>query len=102
MRVHARKPCKDCGRVLALRNFYRHPTYRDGRMNSCKECKRKQSRENYELKWRYYRAKQSRRSATPKYRAQRAAYAKTQRGREVHRAAQRRYCRLKKLFEARA
>lgn len=101
MRLVRCKPCKDCHRVLTLRHFYRHASHRDGHMNSCKECKRRQSRETYELKWRYYRAQQSRRSASPKYRAQRAAYAKTIRGREVHRAARRRYYRFKKL-EARA
>lgn len=101
MRVVRRKPCRDCRRVLTLRNFYRHPDYRDGRMNTCVDCKRQQARETYELKHQYYRAQQSRRSATPAYRAKRAAYAKTARGREVHRAACRRYRRFKAL-EARA
>jgi hypothetical protein len=102
MTVFVYKTCKDCGESkVRCRQFYRHPTYRDGYMNSCKDCKRQQSREAYELKWHYYRAKQSRRAATPKYRAQRAAYAKTLRGREVHRAANRRYRRFKAL-EARA
>lgn len=101
MRLVRRKPCRECGVVKTLRMFYRHPSYRDGRENTCKECKCRLVRENYELKWRYYRAQQSRLAATPKYRAQRAAYAKTARGREVHRAACRRYLSFKAL-EARA
>lgn len=101
MRLVRRKPCKECGVVKTLRMFYRHSHYRDGRMNICKECKRKYAREQYELKHEVYRPKHAARAATPKYRRQRAEYAKSPRGREVHRAACRRYYRLKKLFEAR-
>lgn len=102
MTVFVYKVCKDCGESkVRCRQFYRHPTYRDGYMNTCKDCKKQQVRENTELKLDYYRAQKRRIAATPKYRAQRAAYAKTLRGREVHRAASRRYRRFKAL-EARA
>lgn len=103
MTVFIRKTCKQCGvEKVGCRQFYRHPTYKDGRMNICKDCHRANVQENYLLKQDYYRPRHAARAATPKYREQRAAYAKTERGREVHRAAHRRYYRLKKLFEARA
>lgn len=101
MRLVRRKPCKDCRRVLTLRNFYRHPSYRDGRMSSCKECHNAYVRANRELKRDHYREVTRRYDATPKRRAQRAAYMLSERGREVRRAADRRYRRFKAL-EARA
>jgi hypothetical protein len=98
MTKHATKRCKDCGEVLSLRNFYKHPTYRDGYMNSCRSCKNKAVRENYELKAEVYRERKRRIDATPKYREMRSAYQRSERGREVHRAACRRYYRLKQVF----
>jgi len=101
MSAHRRKACKDCGEVLTLRQFYRHPSYRDGHMNTCKRCKRKAVTDNRELKFEQYREQKRQISARPKYRAQRAAYAKSERGRTVHRASCRRYYRFRNL-EARA
>lgn len=102
MRIFRRKPCKECLVVKTLRMFYRHRSYRDGRMNTCKECHRRNVLENYELKRAYYQVKHAETKARPKHRAARAAYAKTPRGREVHRTASQRYRRLKRLFEVRA
>ena len=99
---HARKPCKDCGEVLSLRNFYRHASYRDRHENTCKRCKIRHVAENRELKEDQYRAMKRDISARPYYRQQRAEYARSERGRAVHRAACRRHYRLRRLFEARA
>lgn len=97
MSAHRRKPCKECGEVLTLRNFYHHPTYADGHENTCKRCKIRLVAENRELKREHYAAKKREISARPYYRAQRAAYAQTERGREVHRAARRRYNRWRQM-----
>jgi len=97
MSAHARKPCKDCGEVLTLRHFYRHPSYADGRMNTCKRCKIAYTAENAELKAEYYRAQKRRIAAQDHARAQRAAYSRSERGRQVHRAACRRYHSFKRL-----
>jgi hypothetical protein len=102
MSRHSRKPCKDCGEVLTLRHFYPHPSYRDGRMNTCKLCHIRKVGENRELKEEQYRAMKREISARPKYRQQRSVYATSERGRQVHRAACRRYYRLRRLFEERA
>lgn len=92
-----KKRCKDCGETKGLRCFYKHRSYRDGRMNSCKACKRQQVAENYELKVDVYRARKREISARPYYVAQRAAYNSSERGRQVHREVCRRYYRFKAL-----
>ncbi len=98
-----RKVCKDCGvEKVRCRNFYRHPTTRDGYMHSCKDCHNAYCRENKELKRDQYSKTSRRYDARPERVAARKAYVQTQHGREVQRAAWRRYARLKRLFEARA
>lgn len=101
MSSHPRKACKECGEVLTLRHFYPHPTYRDGRMNICKECKKKEVSENRELKYEYYQEQKREIDARPESRERRRNYARSERGRAVHRAANIRYRRFRKL-EARA
>jgi hypothetical protein len=86
-----RKACRDCGAVKLLRHFYRHPTYSDGHMNSCKVCKRAYAREMHELKRDQILARKRVYSATPAQRAARALYAASPRGREVMNRARREY-----------
>jgi ribosome-binding protein aMBF1 (putative translation factor) len=103
VRTVRRKPCRTCKVVKTLRMFYRTSARtRDGHMNVCKDCHNAYVRENRELKREQYRETNRRYDARPERRAQRAAYARTERGRAVRRAADLRYRRLKRLFEARA
>ena len=92
-----RKTCKQCGAEKAIRAFYRHSHYADGREGICKICKGQNVEANRELKAEQYRASKRAWSARPENRAKRKAYATTARGREVHRAACLRYLRFKRL-----
>ena len=92
-----RKTCRDCGASKCIRDFYRHPSYADGREGICKRCKIRAVAENCEMKSDYYREQKRLRSARPENVAKRKAYAQSPRGRAVHRASCRRYLRFKAL-----
>jgi hypothetical protein len=96
-----KKTCKSCGVEKTIGRFYKHRSYRGGRMNICKFCHRANVAANRELKVEYYREKKREISARPYYVQQRAIYNSSERGRQVHREACRRYNRFKAL-EARA
>lgn len=49
------KKCFKCGEVKSLSDFYKHPRMADGHVNKCKECNKKDVRENRKLKVDYYR-----------------------------------------------
>lgn len=51
------KVCFKCGRELPLSSFYKHPKMGDGHLNKCKDCTRKDTRDNLakkssNLEWR--------------------------------------------------
>lgn len=51
------KICFKCGRELPLSSFYKHPQMGDGHLNKCKDCTRKDVKENIakkseDLEWR--------------------------------------------------
>lgn len=41
------KKCFKCGLILPINSFYKHPQMNDGHVNKCKECNKKDVRENY-------------------------------------------------------
>lgn len=92
-----RKACKQCGEEQSIRNFYRHPTYADGRESICKRCKIANVEANRELKYEYYQQKKREWSARPENVEKRRAYKRSERGRMVHRACSLRYIRFKQM-----
>lgn len=54
MTIQAKK-CFKCEAVKPLEDFYRHPMMSDGRVNKCKECNKKDVKENRLHKIDYYR-----------------------------------------------
>jgi len=49
------KPCFKCQEVKPLTEFYKHKMMADGHVNKCKECNKKDVRENRAIKTGYYR-----------------------------------------------
>lgn len=49
------KNCFKCGAEKPLTDFYKHKAMADGHVNKCKECNKKDVRENRELKVDFYR-----------------------------------------------
>lgn len=76
------KSCRTCKVVKALRSFYRNRSAREG---SCKECRKAYMREMHYLKRDTILARKRIWSASPEQRAKRAAYQRSERGKQVKR-----------------
>jgi len=74
------KQCFKCNKTLPLNDFYKHPKMADGRVNKCKECNKKDVRENRSLRIDYYREYDKARCNTPSRVLSHAKYAKTPEG----------------------
>ena len=70
------KECFKCHQVFSLDCFYNHSQMKDGTFNKCKECTKKDNRQNRKKKVRYYRAYDENRYAKKGKRSQKRIYKK--------------------------
>jgi hypothetical protein len=78
------KRCFKCGADKPLSEFYRHHMMADGHVNKCKECNKRDVRENRAAKIDYYRAYDKKRfQEDPKVRERHLRYAATPEGKEA-------------------
>ena len=74
------KQCFKCGEVRNLSDFYKNPQMSDGHVNKCKECNKRDVRENRKDKVEYYREYDSKRSMVPQRVEARMIYQSTENG----------------------
>lgn len=85
------KSCMKCGEIKPLTAFYKHPKMSDGTVNKCKECNKKDVRENREKKIDYYQEYDKSRAMRPDRVSARVVYQSTPRGRVASTAAKTRW-----------
>lgn len=75
------KKCFKCNEVKPLDDFYKHEKMADGHVNKCKECNKKDVRENRAKRIDYYRRYDAwRYQNDPRVKGRMDEYAKTERG----------------------
>tara|TARA_R110002153_G_scaffold269609_1_gene435327 strand:- start:436 stop:900 length:465 start_codon:yes stop_codon:yes gene_type:complete len=76
------KKCFKCGAEKPLTDFYKHPQMLDGTVNKCKDCNKRDVKENRKINADYYREYDAKRfQEDPKVRARHRRYAQTDAGR---------------------
>lgn len=85
------KICKVCGTEKEFCCFYKHSQTKDGYLNKCKECAKKQAIENRNSKIDYYREYDKKRANLPHRVIARAEYQKTENGKRSKAKAIKKY-----------
>lgn len=88
------KNCISCTQLLPRSSFYVHPQMRDGTLNKCKSCCKRDAIKNRNLKIERYRELDRLRANQPDRVAARQKYAKTKRGAAITAAAKLRWSQL--------
>lgn len=95
------KTCFKCGASKPLTEFYKHSRMKDGFLNKCKECAKRDTKENRTLHADYYRQYDRDRFQTdPKVRERHRRYQKTENGKKSIRETRLRW--LERNLEKRA
>lgn len=79
MLITKTKTCFKCGTTKELSSFYKHPRMRDGRLNKCKECTRRDVAVNYRTNRDYYIAYEKQREQSPSRKQAKLEYQRTRR-----------------------
>jgi len=98
--MHDSKICFKCEQVKPLSNFYKHPKMADGRLNKCKECNKKDTKENRLKNIDYYLDYDKSRSNNPDRVQARNDYQKTSRGIIAGNKAKKQYIETNKIKHA--
>lgn len=80
--MHDSKVCFKCNALKPLIDFYKHKAMADGHLNKCKECTKKDTRENTEKNKDYYVEYDKKRDQLPHRIEMRKRYSQTEKGRE--------------------
>jgi hypothetical protein len=78
------KECFKCKKILSLDNFYKHGGMKDGYVNKCKECNKKDVKENYNVNIEYFREYDKKRNTLPHRIKLREGYSKTEAYKQSH------------------
>jgi hypothetical protein len=85
------KKCFKCGQEKPLDEFYKHGEMGDGHIGKCKECTRRDVRENRAKNREHYLAFDRARAKLPHRIEMRKQYAQSERGKEVHMRCRKKY-----------
>ena len=94
------KVCFKCGVEKPLSDFYKHKEMGDGFLNKCKECAKKDTRENRAEKIDYYKEYDRSRASNPNRVAKRKEYSLTDAGKKVSIAAKKKWVENNKIKRA--
>lgn len=76
------KVCFKCGHKKDISEFYAHPKMKDGRLNKCKECTKKDNKNNYVSDREKHAAYERRRFKSPERKAKILEYQRRRRAKD--------------------